>query len=206
MAALTDIWCDVVRLRQGMHNTHRRMLGDILRPLNAILYSGENPIDLATPTAYTVKFQMEGETNGTSEIADTATGISIQPTATFTGATTDWLTANNHGLKDGDQLILSSTTTLPAGLATSTRYYVRDPEPNRFKLSLSPNGSLIDVTDTGTGTHSYYVVGSVQYTFLAGGNDTVGRYAAWFTLTSTTVQTVPVSRTGLIVEILALGN
>ena len=110
------------------------------------------------------------------------------------------------GLKDGDQLILTTTTTLPAGLTTSTRYYVRDPEPNRFKLSLSPNGSLIDVTDTGTGTHSYYVVGSVQYTFLAGGNDTVGRYAAWFTLTSTTVQTVPVSRTGLIVEILALGN
>lgn len=77
---------------------------------------------------------------------------------TFTAATTDICTAVAHGLENGTCVTVSSTTTLPAGLAASTHYFVRDKTADTFKLSLTPGGAAVDVTDTGTGTHSFTVV------------------------------------------------
>ena len=80
-------------------------------------------------------------------------------TATFTAATTDIITSNAHGLAAGNMVVLSTTTTLPAGLAASTVYYVRDVTTNTFKLSPTSNvdglGPVVDITDTGTGTHTF---------------------------------------------------
>ena len=86
-------------------------------------------------------------------------------TANFTAATTDIITSAAHGLKNGDPVVLSSTTTLPAGLATSTVYYVIEAATNTFKLSAVPIANYttgliappkaVDITDTGTGTHTF---------------------------------------------------
>jgi len=76
-------------------------------------------------------------------------------TATFTAATTNICTSNAHGLENGDRIVLTSSTTLPAGLALATVYYVRDKATNTFKLALTAEGDVIDVTDTGTGTHTW---------------------------------------------------
>lgn len=87
-------------------------------------------------------------------------------TATFTAATTDICTATAHGLKNGDMVVLTSTTTLPAGLATGTVYWVIEATTNTFKLSATsvPNYTTglggdgyqpVDITDTGTGTHTF---------------------------------------------------
>ena len=88
-------------------------------------------------------------------------------TADFTAATTDICTSAAHGLKNGDPVVLTTTTTLPAGLATSTVYYVIEATTNTFKLSLtecptyttgvagSPPVPIVDITDTGTGTHTF---------------------------------------------------
>jgi len=88
-------------------------------------------------------------------------------TATFTAATTDICTSAAHGLKNGDMVVLSTTTTLPAGLATSTVYWVMEAATNTFKLSASsvpnyttgeagsPPAPVVDITDTGTGTHTF---------------------------------------------------
>ena len=86
-------------------------------------------------------------------------------TATFTAATTDIITANSHGLKNGDMVVLTTTTTLPAGLATSTVYWVMEAATNTFKLSATPvvnytSGTgprplSVDITGTGTGTHTF---------------------------------------------------
>lgn len=78
-------------------------------------------------------------------------------TANFTAATTDVITSNSHGLKNGDMVVLTTTDTLPAGLATSTVYYVVQATTNTFKLSTTSGreGAPVNITDTGTGTHTF---------------------------------------------------
>jgi hypothetical protein len=75
-------------------------------------------------------------------------------TATFTAATTDIITATAHGLTAGTRITAASADTLPAGLTASTNYYLRDVTTNTFKVSLTPNGAAVDITDTGTGVHT----------------------------------------------------
>lgn len=76
-------------------------------------------------------------------------------TATFTAATTDVITSASHGLKNGDMVVLTTTDTLPASLATATGYFVINASTNTFKLSLTSDGSSVNITDTGTGTHTW---------------------------------------------------
>ena len=96
------------------------------------------------------------------------------PTGTdFTAdAGTDVLTATSHGLSDNDQVILSSTNTLPAGLSVNTIYYVISATTNTFQLSTTEGGSAVDITDTGTGTHSFH---TSQYLPNLNGSVIVGR-------------------------------
>jgi len=78
-------------------------------------------------------------------------------TTTFTAdAGTDFITATAHGLANGDRIILSNSGgALPAGLATNTFYYVRDKTDDTFKLAATFGGAAINITDAGTGTHSF---------------------------------------------------
>lgn len=74
---------------------------------------------------------------------------------TFTAvAATDVITATGHTLVDGDKVRVSSTGTLPGGLSASTDYFVRDTSGSTFKLAASSGGAAIDITSTGSGTHS----------------------------------------------------
>lgn len=87
-------------------------------------------------------------------------------------AATDVLTLNGTllGYFTGDQVNLTTTGTLPAGLSTGTDYYVivyqRKGTP-RLKLAASladaRAGIAIDFTDAGTGTHSVVKVGEPRY-------------------------------------------
>lgn len=82
------------------------------------------------------------------------------PTSTFTAVEgTDVCTAASTILTTtGTEVVLSSTTTLPAGLSTSTTYYMIYQSSTTFKLATSLAnalaGTAIDITDTGTGTHT----------------------------------------------------
>jgi len=78
-------------------------------------------------------------------------------TANFTAATTDVITSNAHGLVNGNMVVLTTTDTLPAGLSTGTVYYVVQKTTNTFKLSATSGteGPAVDITDTGTGTHTF---------------------------------------------------
>jgi hypothetical protein len=183
---------------------HKRMLGNLLRPLNSIIKVGDNPLDLAS---LSVKFQMEDDA-GTSVVADSTTGVTAHPTQVFTAsATTDLLTCNGHGVKEYDQIVVATSGTLPTGLAASTRYFAVNVTQNAFSLATLPQGAAIDITGAGSGTHTFYVVGAVQKVFLAADVDTAGVYRAWFTAVSgSDGATAPVSRQGITVEILPFGN
>lgn len=89
---------------------------------------------------------------------------------TFTAdAGTDIFTAASHGYEAGDPVTLTNSGgALPAGLSTSTTYYVLAPTTNTFQLSTTSNGSAVDVTDAGTGTHSVRLSdGQVEYVEVA---------------------------------------
>lgn len=76
---------------------------------------------------------------------------------TFTAnASTDIITATTHGLSNGNILVLTSTSALPGGLSANTVYYVISVTTNTFQLSATSGGSAINITDTGTGTHTFY--------------------------------------------------
>lgn len=82
---------------------------------------------------------------------------------TFTAATTDIITASAHGLSDGDCVQVSSDTTLPAGLSATTNYYVTVLSSSTIKLSATLGGAYIDITDTGTGTHTMVLKGRTKF-------------------------------------------
>ena len=81
----------------------------------------------------------------------------------FTAAVTNVITSAAHGLQDNDCIQLTTTTTLPAGLALLTNYYVISRTENTFKVSFTPGGLEVDITDIGTGTHTYHLKGKVIY-------------------------------------------
>ena len=83
----------------------------------------------------------------------------FDPDSTFTAAVTDICTAADTILTiTGTRCTVSSGTTLPAGLAASTTYYMIYQSATTFKLASSLAnalaGTAVDITDTGTGTHT----------------------------------------------------
>jgi len=81
-------------------------------------------------------------------------------TATFTASfSADTLTILDHGLNTGDgPFILSSTGTLPGGLALGTDYWVIIVDADTLRLATHLGYALVntfvDITDAGTGTHT----------------------------------------------------
>lgn len=69
-------------------------------------------------------------------------------------ASTDILTVTAHTLENGDIVTLTTSTTLPAPLSTSEEYEVRDVSGDGLKLANKVGGAAINITDTGTGTHT----------------------------------------------------
>jgi hypothetical protein len=83
----------------------------------------------------------------------------------FTAATTDIITCAAHGYTGGEKLQFTTSDTLPAGLELATDYYVLPGSvtTNTFKVSTTPDGAAVDVTDTGTGTHTLHLKGKAIY-------------------------------------------
>lgn len=84
--------------------------------------------------------------------------VNTPAAATFTAAASDVCTAVAHGFTTGLKVQVSTTTTLPAGLAAVTDYFVIALDADTFKLASSLvnalAGTAVDITDAGTGTHT----------------------------------------------------
>lgn len=83
--------------------------------------------------------------------------------STFTAAASDVCTTTGDDIitDTGTQVTFSTTDTLPAGLSTSTTYYLVYQSTTTFKvattLANAIAGTVVDITDTGTGTHTVNV-------------------------------------------------
>lgn len=82
--------------------------------------------------------------------------ISSSKSAEFTAAVTNIITSEAHGLLNGNTVVLGTSSALPAGLSVDTTYYVVQKTDDTFKLSTSSGGDEVDITGTGTGTHTWY--------------------------------------------------
>ena len=87
-------------------------------------------------------------------------GDDIQ-TFTVTIASPAVVTCNNHGLRNGDVVILTTTGTLPTNLTASpttaaTQYFVINASTNTFNLSTAINGTAINTSGTQSGTHTLH--------------------------------------------------
>ena len=103
----------------------------------------------------------------------------------MTCAITDICTDAAHGFSTGLKGQGTTTTTLPAGLSTSTDYYVIVLTDDTYSLATSlanaRAGTVIDITDTGTGTHTF------TPTSIAGGTISLQgstNCSAWVDITS----------------------
>lgn len=92
--------------------------------------------------------------------------LGVEAPVVFTAvAATDLLTSTAHGLAVGDIIQFSSSTTLPAGLEPNTDYFViaSGLTADDFKVSTTLGGSAVDITSTGTGTHSWtYAINDIE--------------------------------------------
>jgi hypothetical protein len=76
---------------------------------------------------------------------------------------TEVITIASHGFLDGMVVRFSTTTTLPTGLTADTDYYIISANTNDFKVSATFGGSAVNITATGSGTHTVY--GANQFAF-----------------------------------------
>ena len=90
-----------------------------------------------------------------------AVTISFASPAVFTVASGD-LPANTT------QIELFTTGTLPTGLSTNTTYYVVNASGTTFNVSLTSGGAAINTTATGSGTHTFGLIGSTGNLVLDG--------------------------------------
>ena len=76
---------------------------------------------------------------------------------TFTVDTSnDYIISTDHDLIAGDVITVSTTVTLPGGLTASTNYYVLTVvDSSHFTIAASKGGTKIDITSSGSGTHTY---------------------------------------------------
>ena len=65
------------------------------------------------------------------------------------------ITSTAHPLVNGDKIRVTTTGTLPTGLAVDTDYFVVNKTTNTFELSLTSGGAEIEYTDAGSGTHTW---------------------------------------------------
>ncbi len=67
----------------------------------------------------------------------------------------DEITIALHGYTEGQgPFRLTTSDTLPAGTAVATNYYIQVVNENTIKLRVTPDGSVVDLTDQGVGTHT----------------------------------------------------
>lgn len=162
--------------------TIHRVVGDTLTPISVVLANANgDPVSLSGKT---VTFELY-DTDSVAAYAASSADISSEVTQAFTAtANSVFLSCVGHRLKVGQQILLTTTGTLPAGLATSTRYFVRKSAANHFTLATMADGDVITPTSAGTGTHSFAVVGQTQWAPTSGAVDTAGTFYGCFRVTS----------------------
>jgi hypothetical protein len=108
---------------------------------------------LKAPTTNPVPKNFDDSGAGAITVAETTAGV-----AATIDLVTNYITIASHPYVTGTKVRGTTTTTLPAGLALATDYFVVKIDANTIGLAssliLSAAGTLVDITNHGTGTHT----------------------------------------------------
>lgn len=85
--------------------------------------------------------------------APTAFGASC----TISNASPGVVTSVAHGLQSGMRVHLATDGALPTGLSAATTYFVKKTGDDTFELSSTLNGTSIDTSSAGSGSHTVEV-------------------------------------------------
>lgn len=88
----------------------------------------------------------------TEKGTSTDTAFNFIPTDVNPGS--NFITIASHTLVNNDRVSFTTTGTLPLGLSLNKGYHVVGVVGDIFQVSLTRGGSVISLTDTGTGTHT----------------------------------------------------
>ncbi|MBV8049119.1 MAG: hypothetical protein JO171_18370, partial [Paludibacterium sp.] len=80
------------------------------------------------------------------------TTLNHSATVTVTSATPGVVTWNGHNMANGQPVTLSTTGTMPGGLAPNFTYYLVGATANTFQLAASKGGAPLATSSSGTGT------------------------------------------------------
>jgi hypothetical protein len=110
----------------------------------------------------------------TSDAADVSVG-----TFTADGTTAVLTVSTAHSLKVGDKVSLTTTTTLPTGLASATDYFVSAVgSTTTLELSTTFGGASIIPSSTGSGTHTIHALSQLAQVTDAEANASSGDFRA----------------------------
>lgn len=136
--------------------------------------------------------------------ADTTPLVSADDTVESVSVSLDTLTLTAHGLLTGDgPFRLTTTGTLPAPLALAIDYWVIRIDADTIKLALTLGGSAIDISATGSGTHTLsdtattarvdLTTGRLKRVWVAGDTDQAGTHRGQLVVTRSNgeLQTFP---------------
>lgn len=92
----------------------------------------------------------------------------VAPYAVTVDSSTDIITATAHGFANGEEVFFWGTS-LPTGIPSGTRHYVRDATTNTFKVAATSGGSAIDITTNGTSVSVGICRRHIHYNMPSGG-------------------------------------
>jgi hypothetical protein len=131
-------------------NSHGLQDGDVV----TFTTTGALPTGLSVGTKYYVLAVATNHFHVALTPGGTAINTSGTQSGTHTAATATQVRWTGHGLASGQELLFSTTVTLPTGLSTNTSYYVVDPATDTFRIAATVGGTAISTTTAGTGIHT----------------------------------------------------
>src|ERR1043165_805595 len=145
--------------------------GNRLTSVVVIARDAIGPVDLS---GYAAVFKLVNVLTGAIEIDNAPATVATNPTFTA-DASTNTLNSTAHGLVNGQDFTLGTDGTMPGNLFAQRRYYAINVSVNSLQAAESPDGSAVDITSAGTGTHKL-IVGAVTYDWQSADVDTPGTY------------------------------
>lgn len=123
------------------------------------------PIDFTSNTLVKAQFP---KSDGIGSV-DACSVSKTFASATDVSTTDNTLTITGHGLVNNEVVTLTTSDTLPTGLALATNYYVIVVDADTISLAATEDGDAIDITAVGTGTQT------IVYAPLAVTSATLGK-------------------------------
>jgi hypothetical protein len=128
-------------------NSHGLSNGDVV----TFTTTGALPTGLTAGTPYYITTTGMNSFHVSATFGGPLVNTSGTQSGTHTASTATQVDWTAHGLASGQELIFSTTVTLPLGISPGVSYYVVNPSTNSFRIAPSVGGTAVQTTTAGSG-------------------------------------------------------